>query len=64
MKTFIVDIIRLKDITDVVTGATPDHLVIKHSQNQSVTIISDSKSYQTLTVLQLRLMQRRPKCKP
>lgn len=45
LKAYIIDIIRLKDVDDVVlgSGVSSDRLTIKHSQNQSVTFISRSK---------------------
>lgn len=41
LKSYIIDVISLKDVDDIVVG-TPtgqDHLIIKHSQNQSVTFV-------------------------
>jgi len=45
LKAYIIDIIRLKDVDDVVlgSGVSSDRLTIKHSQNQSVTFISRSE---------------------
>ena len=45
IKSYIIDVIRLKDIDDILTGGNlpQDYLVIKYSQNESVTFISRSK---------------------
>ncbi|KAK4687682.1 neurofibromin 1, partial [Tremellales sp. Uapishka_1] len=42
LKAYIIDVIHLRDIDDIVagTGLTSDHLVVKHSQTESVTFIS------------------------
>ena len=44
LKSYIVDLIRLRDIDDIVTegGVPPDRLVIKHSQTESITFITRS----------------------
>ena len=46
LKAFIIDVIHLKDIDDIVSGPglTTDQLVIRHSQNESVTFTSRSKA--------------------
>jgi neurofibromin 1 len=57
LKAYIIDIIRLKDVDDVVlgSGVSSDRLTIKHSQNQSVTFISRSE------FLRLRILQSNTK---
>lgn len=41
LKSYIIDLIRLRDIDDIVTEGVPsDHLVVKHSQTESVTFIT------------------------
>ena len=51
VKSYIIDVIRLKDIDDVITGGTlpADYLVIKYHQTESVTFISRSKSFCAIT---------------
>ncbi|EIW67076.1 hypothetical protein TREMEDRAFT_69974 [Tremella mesenterica DSM 1558] len=46
LKSYIIDLIRLKDIDDIVTesGLAPDQLVIKHSQTESVTFITRKRN--------------------
>jgi neurofibromin 1 len=51
MKAYIVDQVRLKDIDDVLYGQSADHIVIKHSQGQTITFITPSQLPQTHTLL-------------
>ena len=46
IKSYIIDVIRLKDIDDILTGGSlpQDYLIIKYSQNESVTFITRSES--------------------
>jgi neurofibromin 1 len=46
MKAYVIDVIRLKDVDDVIagTGLMSEHLMIKHSQTETVTFISKSES--------------------
>lgn len=52
MKAYIIDVVRLKDVEDVVLGAglASDQLTVKHSQTESVTFISRSESSYTTGV--------------
>jgi len=45
LKAYVIDVIQLKDIDDISsgTGLAADHLVVKHSQNESVTFVSRSR---------------------
>lgn len=46
LKAYIIDVINLKDVDDIVagTGVSSDQLIVKHSQNQSVTFISRKRN--------------------
>lgn len=46
VRSYIIDVIRLRDIDDILTGGSlpTEHLMIKHSQNESVTFVSRSES--------------------
>lgn len=45
VKSYIIDLIRLRDIDDVITGGPlPDrHIMIKYGQNETMTFISGSE---------------------
>ncbi|KAL7420982.1 Ras GTPase activating protein ira2 [Cryptotrichosporon argae] len=45
-KAYIIDVIKLKDIDDIVfgTGMASDHLIIRHSQNESLTFVSRKRN--------------------
>lgn len=46
LKAYVIDVIKLKDIDDIVmgTGPTADHLTIKYSQSEQVVFVSRSKT--------------------
>lgn len=46
LKAFIIDVIHLNDIDDIISdsGLMTDQLVIRHSQNESITFTSRSKA--------------------
>jgi neurofibromin 1 len=50
MKAYVIDVIRLKDVDDVIagTGLMSEHLMIKHSQTETVTFISKSESQRSV----------------
>ena len=60
LKAYTIDVIRLGDIDDIVlgTGATAEHLVLKHSQTEDVTFVSKSKSKNDLEVVQQLIIER------
>lgn len=45
VKSYIIDVIRLRDIDDILSGGSlpSDHLLIKYGQNEAVTFISRSE---------------------
>jgi len=59
VKSYIIDVVRLKDVDDILTGGSlpSDHLLIKHRQNETVTFISRSKSAQ-LALCALLMIER------